>query len=170
MIPTGYGSGIILDEVKKPDRKKHLDLFISDNGATIRASAEQTPVFNSNANLRGYKRFVWRGSPVPCLVPGLVKLNRNVNQSVIAAWDWLPTFRNKWIESYPVWAGWIFLPIIFLNNYWPKTLFVLGICSAGGYARFGKEIGTTLVYQTNEGQLYNLKNIGEQECISNRLI
>ena len=68
-------------------------IFASDNGPHLEAGADPD-YFNSNGDLRGYKRDVYEGGiRTPLLVkwPGKVKAG-SVSDHISAFWDFMPTF------------------------------------------------------------------------------
>lgn len=68
-------------------------IFTSDNGPHKEGGADPD-YFNSNANLRGYKRDLYEGGTrVPLIVswPGKIAPGRQTSQ-LSASWDFLPTF------------------------------------------------------------------------------
>jgi arylsulfatase A-like enzyme len=68
-------------------------IFASDNGPHLEAGADPD-YFNSNGDLRGYKRDMYEGGiRTPLLVKWPQKIRPgSVSNQICAFWDWMPTF------------------------------------------------------------------------------
>jgi arylsulfatase A-like enzyme len=86
--------GELLAKLKELGLEKNtIVVFASDNGPHLEAGADPD-YFNSNGNLRGYKRDMYEGGiRTPMLVrwPGKVKAGSE-SDHISAFWDILPTF------------------------------------------------------------------------------
>jgi len=88
--------GEIMDKVKEMGIEKNtLIIFTSDNGPHQEGGADPD-FFNSNGDLRGYKRDLYEGGiRVPMIVswPKIIEPNTKTNL-ISAFWDVFPTFSN----------------------------------------------------------------------------
>ena len=86
--------GGLMKKLKELNLEKNtLVIFTSDNGPHLEGGADPD-YFNSNGDLRGYKRDLYEGGiRTPMLVrwPGIVKAGSS-NDHISAFWDILPTF------------------------------------------------------------------------------
>ena len=81
------------------DKRKELDIynntiiiFTSDNGPHLEGGADPD-YFNSNGDLRGYKRDLYEGGiRVPLIVQWPDKINPGITDHISAFWDFFPTF------------------------------------------------------------------------------
>lgn len=70
-------------------------IFTSDNGPHLEGGADPD-YFNSNGNLRGYKRDVYEGGirvPMIARWPGRIQAG-TVSEHISAFWDWMPTIAD----------------------------------------------------------------------------
>ncbi|MEN8856442.1 MAG: arylsulfatase [Flavobacteriaceae bacterium] len=88
--------GEIMDKVKALGlAKKTIIIFTSDNGPHQEGGADPN-YFNSNGELRGYKRDLYEGGiRIPLIVswPGKIVANTKTDH-ISAFWDFFPTFSN----------------------------------------------------------------------------
>lgn len=91
--------GEIINKLKELDVYENtIIVFTSDNGPHLEGGADPD-YFNSNGDLRGYKRDLYEGGiRVPLIVHWPEKINAGTTDHVSAFWDFMPTF-SELIDS-----------------------------------------------------------------------
>lgn len=175
----------LLDEQVGEIRKKVEELgiaentiivFTSDNGPHKAGGADPT-YFNSNANLKGYKRDLYEGGirvPMIAYWPGNIKANSTSNH-ISAFWDFLPTVcEMAQIETPKNLDGISFLPELLGEKQQKHEHLYWEFMEQGGKqaVRLGDWKGIRLKMSKNANaplELYNLStDIGEENNIANQ--
>jgi arylsulfatase A-like enzyme len=139
-------------------------MFTSDNGPTLEGGADPD-FFNSNGELRGYKRDIYEGgirTPLIVKWPGRVKKG-STSDHASAFWDVLPTFAEISGSEVPETDGISFLPELIGKKQKKHEYLYWEFHEQGG--RIGVRMGDwkALRYNVNKTpqgavELYDLKN------------
>lgn len=151
-------------------------IFTSDNGPHREGGADPD-FFNSNSNLRGYKRDLYEGGirvPMVAYWPGKIKAGKTSNH-ISAFWDFLPTVSEiAQIKPSENIDGISFLPAMLGKQQKKHSYLYWEFSEQGGKqgVRIGNWKGVRLNMDNNSNapiELYNLSSdLGEQNNIADK--
>lgn len=152
--------------------EKTIIIVTSDNGPHLEGGADPD-FFNSNSDLRGYKRDLYEGGiRVPLIVYWPGKIKPQISEHVSAFWDFLPTICDiAQIKAPKRIDGISFLPEMLGQPQKTHNHLYWEFHEGGGKqaVRYGKWKGIRLNMNNNPGALIELYNLASDEKEQNNV-